>query len=181
MSNNGTSTSRRGVTCTERVRMNAIAGLLFLFAGDGIILYAVMRDASMSFGTILTMICGAIGVILGLYYLFTFMNRRVVVSDDGVTYVTWLGKRSSYGWDQVRVSYHIGRNAHFIFWFGSKKATFYGYDTNAQALYDYLVENERFDHDTMESIRRTKEKEEERIRLLQQKARQSEQEWDDED
>lgn len=168
--------SQKGVLCTERVRMNAIAGLLFLFAGDGIILYSVMRDAEMSLGSAISIICGIIGIVLGLYYLFTFMNRRIFVNEKGVVYVNWLGKKSAYEWDRARVSYHFGRNAYFIFMLGSKKATFYGYDVNAEALYEYLVEHHRFDADTMEAIRARREKEEERIRLLQKKARQDDDE-----
>ena len=38
------------VTCTERVRMNAIFGLLFIFGGDAIMLYSVLNNDSVNFG-----------------------------------------------------------------------------------------------------------------------------------
>lgn len=157
--------------------MNAIAGLLFLFAGDGIILYAVLRDVDLSIGPVVSIIGGIVGMILGLYYLLVFMNRRITVDSQGVTYTAWYGRSAQYAWEDTVVSYHLGRNAYFIFTLKGKRAKFYGYDTNAQALFDYLEEHERFDKDTMDMIETAREKEAERVRAMQKQAREERLDW----
>lgn len=174
--------TNESVTCSERARMNAIAGVLFMIGGDGIILVAVMRDAEMSFGSILTAMFGIFAVMLGIYYLFVFMNKRITLSEDGVTYVNWLGKRIHYDWDQVTVSHHPGKNAYFSFDLGGKKVTFYGYAKNALAMHEYLLSHGHYDADTMRAEEEAREQREEQIRLLQQKARKDDddEDWDDE-
>lgn len=173
------------VTCSERARMNALAGILFIIGGDGIILVAVMGNVDFSTGSMLTALFGIFGVMLGIYYMFVFMNKRITVSDDGVIYCNWLGKRVHYDWDQVQVSHHPGRNAYFTFDLAGKKVTFYGYAKNAQELHDYLVAHKRYDADTMRAEEKATEQREQQIRALQQKARQNDydddDDWDDED
>lgn len=177
MTQDSSQPNAKGVVCTEHVRMNAIAGLLFLFAGDGIILYSVMRESEMDLGSIVSVLFGTAGVMLGLYYLFTFVNRRIMVTDDGVTYVSWLGKKTHCSWYEVEVSYHLGRNAQFIFMLKGKRVKFYGYDVNAQALFDYLFDHERFDNDTLNAIRDARAKERDRVRTMQKKARENAYDW----
>lgn len=170
-------TTPQSVTCTERVRMNAIAGLLFLFAGDGIILYAVMRDVELSIGPLVSIIGGTIGIVLGLYYLLVFVNRRISVDSKSIIYTAWYGRSARYDWDKVTVSYHLGRNAYFIFMLAGKRVKFYGYDTNAQALFDFLEEHGLFDKDTMNMIETAREKEAERVRAMQKQAREERLDW----
>lgn len=161
------------VTCTERVRMNMLAGLLFMVAGYGIVAVAFLSDRSGTIGATITTICGFAGVIFGFYYLLCYFNKSITVSDNGVVYVNWMSRRKNCTWDQVNVSYHLGRNAYFTFELDGKKVTFYGYARNAQELYDYLLEHERFDDDTMRTIRNAQEKEAERIREMQKRAREA--------
>ena len=160
-------TTPTSVTCTERVRMNATFGLIFLFGGDLILLYALMGDNSGGFGTAIVGACGVVGMLLGLYYMCCFLNKKITVSDDGVTYVNWMAKRQNYTWDQVSVSFHPGRNAYFIFDLNGKRVKFYGYANNAQALYDYLYDNGHFDDDTMRVLHRIEEEAAEREHQLQ--------------
>lgn len=173
------SDQRKSVTCTERVRMNAVAGLLFLFAGDGLIAFAVLREVEMNLGSIISVVCGIIGMLVGLYCLFAFMNRRIVVSEDGIVYVSWIGKRTTCAWEEAVVSYHLGRNAYFIFMLHGKRVKFYGYDSNAQALFDYLEENDHFDSDTVRMIEKMRDQEKERVLSLQKQARAERLDWGD--
>lgn len=159
-------TTRTSTTCSERVRMNAFFGLLFLFGGDFILLYALMGDNSNGFGTVIVGACGVVGILLGLYYMCCFLNKKITVSDDGVIYTNWMARKQSYAGDQVSVSFHPGRNAYFVFNLDGKRVKFYGYANNAQALYDYLLENGRFDDDTMRVLHRIEEEAAERERQL---------------
>lgn len=154
------------VTCTERVRMNAIFGLLFIFGGDSIMLYSVLNNDSVNFGMLFACICGIAAIVLGFYYICCFLNKKITVSDEGVVYTSWMAKKQSYTWDQVSVSFHPGRNAYFIFDLGGKQVKLYGYANNAQALYDYLLEHERYDDDTMRVLHRIEEEAAERERQL---------------
>ena len=88
------------------------------------------------------------------------------MSDVGVVYTNWMARRQSYTWDQVSVSFHPGRNAYFIFDLSGKRVKFYGYANNAQALYDYLFENGRYDNDTMRVLHRIENEAAERERQL---------------
>lgn len=103
---------------------------------------------------------------LGLVLHVRFLNKKITVSDDGVVYTNWMARKQSYAWDQVSVSFHPGRNAYFVFDLNGKRAKFYGYAHNAQALYDYLFENERYDNDTMRVLHRIEEEAAERERQL---------------
>lgn len=96
------------VTCTERVRMNAIFGLLFIFGGDAIMLYSVLNNDSVNFGMLFACICGIAAIVLGFYYICCFLNKKITVSDEGVVYTSWMAKKQSYTWDQVSVSFHPG-------------------------------------------------------------------------
>ena len=111
------------VTCTERVRMNAVFGLLFIFGGDAIMLYSILNNDLVNFGMLFACICGIAAIVLGFYYICCFLNKKITVSDEGVVYTSWMAKRQSYTWDQVSVSFHPGRNAYFIFNLGGKRAT----------------------------------------------------------
>lgn len=159
-------TTPASITCSERVRMNAFFGLLFLFGGDLILLYALMSDTSGGLGTAIVGTCGVAGMLLGLYYMCCFLNKKITVSDDGVVYSNWMARSQSYTWDQVSVSFHPGRNAYFIFDLGGKRVKFYGYANNAQALYDYLFEHARYDDDTMRVLHRIEDEAAERERQL---------------
>lgn len=169
------------VTCSERAKMNAIAGIAFIVAGDGILLVALMRESGGGFGQIVTALFGAAAIIMGFYYMLCFINKKITVTDKGVIFSNWTGKASAYDWDEASVSFHPGRNAYFTFMLGKKKVVFYGYATNAAALYDYLYDNERFDNDTMRQIERERERQEERIRDMQRRAREHGVPVDDDD
>lgn len=159
------------VTCSECAKMNAIAGIAFIVAGDGILLVAFMRESAGGFGQIVTALFGAAAIIMGFYYMLCYINKKITVTGKGVIFSNWTGRASAYGWDEVSVSFHPGRNAYFTFMLGKRKVVFYGYANNAAALYDYLYENERFDGDTMRQIEREREKQEARIRDMQRRAR----------
>lgn len=161
--------------------MNAFAGLLFILAGDGIIVVAVMSGRAGTLGATVTALCGIAAMLIGFYYMLCFLNKSITVSDEGVTYTNWMGRKSRYSWDQVSVSHHPGRNAYFTFDLAGKKVTFYGYAQNAQALYDYLHDNARFDDDTMREARKAAQREAERIREMQQRAREAGAQTDDDD
>ena len=169
------------VTITEQVRMNAIAGMLFVLAGDAIILYAFFNDKSGSVGSAITGICGVIAVALGLYYMCCFINKRLTVSKDGVDYRNWMGRSAHFAWDDVVIEHHAGRNAKFIFHLAGKKVSFYGYAINALAMHEYLVENKRYDNDTMREEYNAREEEAERVRQMQRKAQADASDWDDDD
>ena len=169
------------VTCSERVRMNAFAGFLFVAAGDGIILYAFFNDNSGTIGAIITGICGAIAVFLGLYYMCCYMNKKITVSLDGVEYSNWMGKTSSYEWSLVRASHRVGRNAKFFFELAGKKVSFYGYAVNALALHEFLLSQGKYDTDTMRAEEKASEQEAERVRMMQRKAQADASDWDDDD
>lgn len=162
--------SPKSVTCAERVRMNAIAALLFIVGGDGIILVSVLNKSPDAFGSVLSGVCGIAAMLIGFYYMLCFLNKRITVSEDGVVYVNWMGRRQSYSWDQVQASHHAGRNAYFIFDLAGKRVKFYGYSLNAQALHDFLMEHRLYDDDTMRAQERAREEREERIRLMQKQA-----------
>ena len=159
-------TAPTSITCTERVRMNAAFGLVFLFGGDLILLYALMSENLGGLGAAVVGTCGVVGMLLGLYYMCCFLNKKITVSDDGVVYTNWMARRQSCTWDQVSVSFHPGRNAYFIFDLSGKRVKFYGYANNAQALYDYLFENGRYDNDTMRVLHRIENEAAERERQL---------------
>jgi hypothetical protein len=169
------------VTCTERVRMNAIAGFLFVAAGDGIILYAFFSDNSGTFGSLITGICGAAAVFLGLYYMCCFMNKKITVTQDGVDYSNWIGKTKHYTWTQVEVAHRVGRNAKFVFRLDGKNVSFYGYAINALALHEFLLNNNKYDNDTMREEEKAAEQEAERIRMMQRKAQADASDWEDDD
>ena len=174
-------TTQASVTCTERVRMNAVFGLLFLFGGDAILLYSMMSENAGSFGTMIGAVCGIAGMLFGLYYMCCFLNKKITVSEDGVSYTNWRAKRQSYTWDETSVSFHPGRNAYFFFDLAGKKVKFYGYAYNAQALYDYLFENERYDADTMRVLRRIEEEAAERERQLRLAEEEDAAFWDEDE
>lgn len=159
--------------------MNAFAGILFVLGGDGIMLISVLSENSGSFGTTISAFFGILAICIGLYYMLCYINKRVTVSDDGVIYSNWTGRKSHYDWDQVSVSHHLGRNAFFIFNLAGKRVKFYGYSRNAQALFDYLMEHDRFDGDTVRAYEKAQEKQAERVRLMQKDARVDESEWDE--
>lgn len=169
------------VTITERVRMNAIAGILFVLAGDAIILYAFFSDNSGTIGATITGVCGAAAVVFGMYYMLCYINKRLTVSNDGVDYSNWMGRTTHYSWDQVICEHKPGRNAKFIFNLNGRKVSFYGYAVNAMKMHEYLVENERYDNDTMRAARKAKEEEAERVRQMQRKAQADASDWDDDD
>ena len=169
------------VTIAERVRMNAIAGILFVLAGDAIILYAIFNDKSGTMGATLTGLYCVIAVCFGLYYMACFINKRLTVSDEGVKYVNWIGKTTDYEWKDVVVEHLAGRNAKFIFHLAGKKVSFYGYSINALALHEYLMENDRYDNDTKRREAEAREAEEERVRQMQRKAQADDSDWDDDD
>lgn len=172
-----------GVTCAERVRMNALAGILFVVGGDGIILLAMFSDTSGTLGQTLTGVCGVAAVFIGFYYMLCYLNKAIRVSSEGVLYSNWMGRKSRYDWDQVSVSHHPGRNAYFIFDLNGKKVKFYGYTQNAEALHEYLMEHERYDGDTMRAQRKAAEEREELIRRMQQRSRANgadNDDWDEE-
>ena len=62
-----------------------------------------------------------------------------------------------------------------------KKAKFYGYAYNAQALYDYLFENERYDEDTMRVLHRIEEEAAERERQLRLEEEKDAAFWDEDE
>lgn len=154
------------VTCTERVRMNAVFGLLFIFGGDAIMLYSVLNNDSVNFGMLFACICGIAAIVLGFYYICCFLNKKITVSDEGVVYTSWMAKRQSYAWDQVSVLVSSGSQRLLRLRFDGKRVKFYGYANNAQALYDYLLEHERYDDDTMRVLHRIEEEAAERERQL---------------
>ena len=160
----------RSVACAERVRMNAIAALLFIIGGDGILLVAVMSDRSGTIGATITGAFGILAILIGFYYMLCYLNKAIVVSDKGVLYRNWMGKKAMYPWEQVSVSHHAGRNAYFTFNLNGKKVTFYGYARNALDLHEYLLANERYDADTMRQELEAIEKREQMIRDMQKKA-----------
>lgn len=170
----------KSVACAERVRMNAIAALLFIIGGDGILLVAVMSDRSGTIGATITGIFGILAILIGFYYMLCFLNKAIVVSDKGVLYRNWTGKKLMLPWEKVSVSHHAGRNAYFTFDLDGKKVTFYGYAKNALALHEYLLANERYDNDTMRQELEAIEKREQMIREMQKKA-QSREYRDEED
>lgn len=172
-------TTPDSITCTERVRINAFSGLLFLFGGDATLLFALLYDGSGGFGMMLTAACGVAGMLLGLYYMCCFLNKRITVSDDGVTYTNWMARRRSYTWDEASVSHHPGRNAYFLFNLGGKQVKFYGYSTNALAMHEFLLENELYDDDTMRMHRRVAEEEAERERQLRLEEEEDAAFWDE--
>lgn len=174
-------TTQNSVTCTERVRMNAVFGLLFLFGGDAILLYGMMSENAGSPGMMIAAACGIVGMLFGLYYMCCFLNKKITVSEDGVTYTNWRAKRQNCTWDEVSVSFHPGRNAYFLFDLAGKKAKFYGYAYNAQALYDYLFENERYDEDTMRILHRIEEEAAERERQLRLEEEKDAAFWDEDE
>lgn len=169
------------VTCTERVRMNAIFGLLFIFGGDAILLYSVLNNDSVDFGVLFACICGIVAIVLGFYYICCFLNKKITVSDEGVVYTNWMAKKQSCRWKQTSVSFHPGRNAYFVFNLNGKRAKFYGYANNAQALYDYLFEHERYDDDTMRVLHRIEEEAAERERQLRLEEEADAAFWDEDD
>ncbi len=173
--------ARNKVTVTERVRMNAIAGMLFVFVGDAIILFAFFNDNSGTIGATITGSCGVAAVAFGLYYMACFLNKKITVSSAGVDYSNWMGRSTHYEWKDVVVEHHMGRNAKFIFHLAGKKVSFFGYATNALALHEYLLENNRYDNDTMRRQREAEQAEAERARQLQRKAQADDSDWDDDD
>lgn len=172
------SDNQETVTCTERVRMNALAGLLFIAGGDAIILVAVMSGYGGT-GFILMGLMGIAAMLLGFYYMLCFLNKRITLSEDGVTYCNWMGKRIHYDWDEVSVSHHPGRNAYFVFILAGKKVTFYGYARNALAMHEYLYANGRYDNDTMREERRAEAEEAEMLRLIELQEQAEEAIWDE--
>lgn len=169
------------VTIAERVRMNAIAGILFVLVGDALILYAIFSDGSGSFAATITGVCGAAAVVFGMYYMLIYMNKRLTVSEEGVDYCNWMGRKTHYNWDQVICEHRAGRNAKFFFDLNGHKVSFYGYAVNALKMHEYLVENERYDNDTMRQERQAREEEAERERMMQRKAQADASDWDDDD
>lgn len=169
------------VTITEHVRMNAIAGVLFVFAGDAIILYAFFNDKSGTLGATITGLFGVAAIVYGLYYMCCFINKRLTVSEAGVDYRNWMGKSTHYDWENVVVEHRTGRNARFFFHLAGKKVGFYGYATGALTMHEYLVEHERYTRDTMEAEYRAREAEEERVRQMQRKAQSDASDWDDDE
>lgn len=174
-------TSPSKVTITERVRMNAIAGIVFVLVGDALILFSFFSDNSGSMATTITGVCGAAAILFGMYYMLCYMNKRLTVSQDGVDYSNWMGRKVHYSWDQVICEHRPGRNAKFFFNLNGHKVSFYGYAVNASKMHEYLVENERYDNDTLRAERQAREEEAERERQMQRKAQADDSDWDDDD
>lgn len=169
------------VTCSERVRMNAIFAVLFILAGDGIILLSLNSDKADSIGNYLTGLIGFIAIIVGIYHMLNFLNKKITVSSSGVIYTNWANINKNFDWSQVKASHRSGRNAQFVFMLSGKKVVFYGYSLNAQALYDYLLKNNHFDLDTVYAAEKAKDADEERVKLMQKKARTDASDWDDDE
>ena len=173
--------SAKRANMNERAMMNAIAGFLFVLAGDGIILYAFFSDRSGTIGASLTGFCGVIAVFLGIYYMCCYINKRIAVSDDGVDYTNWMGRKTHYEWNQVVAEHRPGRNAKFFFYLDGKKVSFYGYAPGALSVHNYLVEHERYSADTMRQEEQAKELEAERVRQMQRRAQSDASDWDDDE
>lgn len=169
------------VTCAEKVRMNALAGILFVLGGDGIIAVALLTERSGVLGTLITGLFGVAAVFIGLYYMLCYINKKIAVSDDGVVYMDWMGKKHSYAWSEVQVSHHPGRNAYFIFDLNGHRVKFYGYSSNALAMHEYLMANGRYDDDTVNAERKARDEEMKRVKLMQKNARTDASDWDDND
>ncbi len=169
------------VTITERVRMNAIAGIIFVIIGDALILYSFLSDGAGNMAATITGVCGAAAIFFGMYYMLCYMNKRLTVSQDGVVYSNWMGRHTHYSWDQVICEHRPGRNAKFLFNLNGHKVSFYGYSVNALKMHEYLVENERYDNDTLRAERQAREEEAERERQMQRKAQADASDWDDDD
>ena len=174
-------TAPQKVTCTERVRMNAIAGFLFVAIGDAILLFAILGNTAGTIGAVITGVCGAAAVFFGLFYMCCYMNKRITVSEDGVDYTNWMGRKSHYGWNKVIATHRPGRNARFYFLLNGRKASFYGYSVNALALHEFLLNHEKYDNDTLRAEREALKAEEERARQMKREAQSDASDWDDDD
>ena len=96
------------VTCTEHTPENLRGYVILLVVSVFILISSIVRVAGSTSPvertiSALAILIAAIAAALAAYMLFVWKNRQVVVSEDGVVLTDFLGKESTYAWDQVRI------------------------------------------------------------------------------
>ena len=82
----------------------------------------------------------------GLFYLFwtinlvlTYRNKRIVASEDGVTYVNPFGWEARYAWDDVEIDSYSARGWVLVFVLAGKKVKLSGVCTNREEMVKVLA------------------------------------------
>jgi hypothetical protein len=76
-------------------------------------------------------------IIFAVVGLLEAINRKVVVSEDGVTATNLLGKTQEYSWQDFEQA-AIAPNGQAIAWFKGKRVNFYRNEGDIPALMEFI-------------------------------------------
>ena len=135
------------VTSTARSPLQLLIVFFFLFgAGFFFWVFTIITNPEDSILTmLLVFLSGMLPLVYGVVLFLEYKNRKLMVSEDGVTYTDRLGKTSTYSWDQVKARWESRRGWVVIFRLDGKRVLLGSQYKDLDKLSAWMDENNKWD------------------------------------
>ena len=122
---------RYDIECTNRGQggiagpiITAAIGIPHLLVGLLVTIFASGDGADVAIAGIGFICSGSICLIVGIFLALSWLNRKMVVKDDGLEYTNRFGRTVFYPWDEVRITDLNEDSGKLVFELKGKKTSF---------------------------------------------------------